>query len=37
MRELAKKHEQELRNNTNIDVDAVMKATYLHDFDRLVQ
>lgn len=38
MRDLAKTHEEELRKNTKIDVDAVLNnVTYLYEFDRLVQ
>jgi hypothetical protein len=37
LKELAALHEEELRKFSKIDVDAVMKITYLHEFDRLIQ
>ncbi|QPC74144.1 hypothetical protein HYE68_004896 [Fusarium pseudograminearum] len=37
LKELAATHRKELEQYSTIDVDAVMKITYLYEFDRLIQ
>jgi len=37
LKELAATHREELEKYSKIDVDAVMKITYLYEFDRLIQ
>ncbi|KAH7318490.1 Alpha/Beta hydrolase protein [Stachybotrys elegans] len=37
LKELAREHKKELQMWSKLDLDAIEKATYLHEFDRLVQ
>ncbi|TQS31831.1 hypothetical protein Golomagni_07875, partial [Golovinomyces magnicellulatus] len=37
LKELAKTHEKELREMSNIDMDSLENCTYVHEFDRAVQ
>jgi hypothetical protein len=37
MKQLIALHRKELEEFSNLDLDAVMKITYLHEFDREIQ
>ena len=37
MKSLIQTHKKEIDDFTNIDVEAVMKTTYLYEFDREIQ
>lgn len=37
MKQLAAAHKKELQEYTDLDVEAIQKVTYLHDYDREVQ
>ncbi len=37
MKQLIANHKKELTEHTNLDLEAIQKVTYLHDFDREVQ